>query len=44
MTAAFFGIQSISIMLLIPVVGKPQVVQGALPKESLEKAIAEALV
>jgi hypothetical protein len=30
-------------MLLIPVSGKPQVVQGALPKETLEKAIAEVL-
>jgi len=30
-------------MLLIPVTGKPQIVQGALPKESLEQAIAQAL-
>ena len=41
--ASLFGIQSIPTMLLIPVAGKPQVAQGALPKESLEKAIAEVL-
>lgn len=41
--ASLFGIQSIPTMLLIPVSGKPQVVQGALPKEALEKAIAEVL-
>jgi thioredoxin len=41
--ASLFGIQSIPTMLLIPASGKPQVVRGALPKESLEKAIAEVL-
>ena len=41
--SSLFGIQSIPTMLFIPASGKPQVVQGALPKESLEKAIAEVL-
>jgi len=41
--SSLFGIQSIPTMLLIPVSGNPQVVQGALPKETLEKAIAEVL-
>jgi thioredoxin len=41
--SAAFGIQSIPTMLLIPVSGKPQAVKGALPRELLEKAIAEVL-
>ncbi|PIU19581.1 MAG: thioredoxin [Elusimicrobia bacterium CG08_land_8_20_14_0_20_59_10] len=41
--SAVFGIQSIPTLFLIPVSGKPQVVRGALPKESLEKAVAEVL-
>jgi len=41
--SSLFGIQSIPTMLFIPLSGKPQVVQGALPKESLEKAIADVL-
>ena len=41
--SSVFGIQSIPTMLLIPVSGKPQLVRGALPKETLEKAIAEVL-
>jgi thioredoxin 1 len=41
--SAMFGIQSIPTMLLIPATGKPRMVSGVLPKESLEKAIAEVL-
>jgi len=41
--SSLFGIQSIPTMLFIPVSGKPQAASGALPKESLEKAIAEVL-
>ncbi len=41
--SSLFGIQSIPTMLLIPQTGKPQMVSGVLPKESLEKAIAEVL-
>ncbi|MCX5790852.1 MAG: thioredoxin [Elusimicrobia bacterium] len=41
--SSMFDIQSIPTMFLIPVSGKPQVVRGALPKESLEKAITEVL-
>ncbi len=38
-----FGIQSIPTMLFIPLSGKPQIVQGALPKETLEKAVEDVL-
>ncbi len=41
--AAAFGIQSIPSMLFIPMTGKPQMAQGALPKETLEKVIGEVL-
>lgn len=41
--SSVFGIQSIPTMLFIPVTGKPQIVQGALPKEHLENAIAQVL-
>jgi thioredoxin len=42
--AQFFGIQSIPTVLFCPVDGKPQMTQGALPKESFEKAINEVLL
>lgn len=38
------GIQSLPTLLFIPVNGKPQVAMGALPKESLVKAIREILL
>jgi thioredoxin 1 len=38
------GIQSLPTLLFIPVNGKPQVAMGALPKESLVKAIHEVLL
>ncbi|MDT8285590.1 MAG: thioredoxin [Elusimicrobiales bacterium] len=41
--AASFGIQSIPTMLFVPMSGKPQMAQGVLPKEALEKAIADVL-
>ena len=41
--AAAFAIQSIPSMLFIPMEGKPQMAQGALPKDALEKAIADVL-
>jgi thioredoxin len=41
--AAAFGIQSIPSLLFIPMEGKPQMAVGALPKESLEKAMQEVL-
>ena len=42
--AAAFGIRSIPTLLFIPTEGKPQMAQGALPKESLKKAIDELLL
>jgi thioredoxin 1 len=38
------GIQSLPTLLFIPVNGKPQVTMGALPKESLVKAIHDVLL
>lgn len=37
--AATFGIQSIPTLLFVPLKGKPQIVQGALPKEEFIKQI-----
>ncbi len=42
--AAAFGISSIPTLLFIPAKGDPQVAQGALPKESLKRAIDEFLL
>jgi thioredoxin len=39
--AAMFGIQSIPSILFVPANDKPQMAVGALPKESMEKAIAD---
>lgn len=39
--AAMFGIRSIPSLLFIPVGDKPQMAQGALPKESFKKAFEE---
>ena len=41
--AAAFGIQSIPSLLFIPVNAVPQMAQGALPKETFERIIAEVL-
>lgn len=41
--AATFGIQSIPSILFIPVTGHPQMVLGAIPKETLKTAIAQVL-
>lgn len=41
--AAMFGIQSIPSILFVPTEGPPQMAVGALPKESMEKAIADVL-
>ena len=38
------GIQSLPTLLFIPVKGKPQATMGALPKETLVKAIREVLL
>ena len=39
-----FGIRSIPSLLFVPVSGQPQMAQGALPKEQLEKIINEFLL
>lgn len=41
--AAVFGIRSIPSLLFIPLEGQPQMAVGALPKESLVKAINEVI-
>lgn len=41
--AAMFGIRSIPSLLFVPKDGKPQMAVGALPKDSLVKAIDEVL-
>ena len=41
--ASVFGIRSIPSILFIPKEGKPQMAQGALPKESFVQAIADVL-
>lgn len=42
--AGLFGIQSIPSLLFVPKVGQPQMAQGALPKESFQKAIKDVLL
>jgi thioredoxin len=42
--AAYFGIQSIPTILFCPMGDKPQIAQGALPKETLKQAIDEVLM
>jgi thioredoxin 1 len=41
--AAAFGIQSIPSILFVPLNDKPQMVVGALPKKTLEKAMKDVL-
>lgn len=42
--SAAFGIRSIPSILFIPMNGKPQMLQGAMPKEAFKKAIEEYLL
>ena len=42
--ASAFGIRSIPTILFCPMNGAPQMAQGALPKDSFKKAIAEVLL
>jgi thioredoxin 1 len=42
--SAFFQIRSIPALLFIPLEGQPQMVAGALPKESFEQAIKEIML
>ncbi len=44
MLSQSLGIQSLPTLLFVPTSGKPQVSMGAIPKESLEKAINEILM
>lgn len=41
--AGLFGIRSIPSLLFIPKEGKPQMAQGALPKDSLKSAMKDVL-
>ena len=41
--AGMFGVQSIPSLLFVPQDGQPQMAQGALPKQTFEKAIADVL-
>ncbi|MGQ1786820.1 MULTISPECIES: thioredoxin [unclassified Saccharicrinis] len=41
--SGMFGIQSIPSLLFIPSEGQPQMAQGALPKETLQKAFKDVL-
>lgn len=42
--AGAFGIRSIPTLLMIPMNGEPKVMQGAMPKEQLKKAIEDFLL
>lgn len=42
--AGAFGIRSIPTLLFCPMVGAPQMAQGAMPKESFKQAITEVLL
>ncbi|MCD4834769.1 MAG: thioredoxin [Bacteroidales bacterium] len=41
--AGMFGVRSIPSLLFVPMENQPQMAQGALPKDSLEKAINDVL-
>jgi len=41
--SAMFGIQSIPSLLFVPKYGQPQMALGALPKDTLEKALKDVL-
>lgn len=42
--AGFFGIRSVPTLLFVPVGNKPQMVQGAMPKNELKKIIDSELL
>ena len=42
--AAAFGIRSIPTLMMIPMKEEPRIMQGALPKDQLKKAIDEFLL
>lgn len=42
--ASAFGIRSVPTLLLIPMEGRPQMVQGAMPKPELKKVIDDVLL
>lgn len=42
--AAMFGIRSVPSILFIPMSGKPQMAQGALPKKTLDEAVNNILL
>ena len=42
--ASVFGIRSIPSLLFVPMNEQPQMAQGALPKDTLKKAISEVLL
>lgn len=42
--AALFGIRSVPSILFVPMTGKPQMAQGALPKSTLKEAIDNVLL
>ena len=42
--AAAFGIRSIPTLLMIPMKEEPRIMQGAMPKDQLKKAIDEFLL
>jgi thioredoxin len=42
--ASVFGIRSIPSLLFVPMNEQPQMAQGALPKDTLKKAIADVLL
>ncbi len=44
MLAQAFGIRSIPQILFVPMKGQPQMAQGLLPKETLQKAIEDVLL
>ena len=41
--SAMFGIRSIPSLLFVPMTDQPQMAQGALPKDTLERAIKDVL-
>ena len=42
--AAVFGIRSVPSLLFVPMVGAPQMAQGALPKKTLDEAVRNVLL
>ena len=42
--AAVFGIRSVPSLLFVPMVGAPQMAQGALPKKALDEAVRNVML